>query len=811
MGTIVAVDSVVYNLAGDEINRPNYLQGLVVQNVLSGTKTTMGDSISAGMLHGPAIQLKNFYRWARNPDNYDQVGMPTGALQVHGTIDPVDVIPYIPTAPGGSVWAEQAFVEDANIQYWAEQWILVNQPADYDTDWTVDYDEDTQEIAIVFEDSSAVIVPVPDYFPNSQYLYTYYTEVTESDVGPTVTGDVVVLAPADSFPDTTGWTLLSTDPGPPIEKIYQRQTSFNDTDGIGTLTETMHTFENGADRSYRIDTQKTIYRDYSNTKIWIYEIGSGIAGLDALITDGASYGEFFPFIPFRLNTKFISSTYLPDVYVQVKKAFKKATGGKFDKLIEQLSDNEHLGDIDNGYVTFGVSLNVLENKCRRYIYTFFELLQQSQAADAPEQYAAYQAGSAAYETALAAWEAWRENPVGPEPPRPVVPSMPSQVIRIAGTGAINSKYDIRISWKYVKEFSGTGLGKVDAKVGDLWLVHSGTDQFYKTVTMSGRDGPRSISVLDQECHHMRVYWQRTADSYTYLDVVGAVFKNYVYQSHFVEINTKKALADTEESGFIIPLHYETWRQTPLAASSQMATACCFAVFNCYVVKKTKWYESGIFKILLVVVIAVVSVAFTGGAGLGLLGTNFAVGASLGLTGLTAAIAGAVVNALAALVLATLLQMVTQNLGIIGSVLSAFVMILAGQVMSSFNTGSLAINWGDLLRVDNLLKLTDSLGQGYANMLNQDTLDLQQEAQDYAQKYKADSEKIQQAYLKEFGYGGDVIDPTMFTRAVGSDLVAESSDTFLTRTLMTGSDIAGMSQDLLYGFSEYSLKLPDAFT
>ncbi|TJX55721.1 MAG: hypothetical protein E5W21_16275, partial [Mesorhizobium sp.] len=191
MGTIVAVDSVVYNLAGDEVDRPDYMQSLVVRNVLSGTKETMGDTINAGLMHGPAIQLRNFYRWANTPENYDQVGMPTGALEIRGTIDPVLVIPYIPTTPGLAVWAESAFVDDANIKYWAERWLLVNQPDDYDTAWTVDYDPDTAEMTIVFPDDSSVIVSVPDYEPNGQYLYAYFTEVLEDDVGPTITGDVV--------------------------------------------------------------------------------------------------------------------------------------------------------------------------------------------------------------------------------------------------------------------------------------------------------------------------------------------------------------------------------------------------------------------------------------------------------------------------------------------------------------------------------------------------------------------------------------------------------------------------------------------
>ena len=278
----------------------------------------------------------------------------------------------------------------------------------------------------------------------------------------------------------------------------------------------------------------------------------------------------------------------------------------------------------------------------------------------------------------------------------------------------------------------------------------------------------------------------------------------------VQITAKDALDDADESGFIVPLHYDTWREMSLVDSTQMATACCYAVFNCYEVRKRKWYESGIFRILLAILIAIVSVVLTGGAGAGLLGAHMTLGTSMGFTGMTAAIVGSVANAFAALVLTTLLEKVAGNLGFLGTIISAVMMFAVGQVSALFQGFGSGLDFSSLFRIDNLIKLTSSVMGGMSNQLNLDTMSLQTEMEDYLKAASRESENIRQAYFAEFGYGNGQIDPLMFVDSTPA-IMAESSSTFLTRTLMTGSELAEMSRELLYNFPEYTLTLPKAFS
>lgn len=813
MGYEIAVGSVVYNLAGEEENRPSYLKSLVIRNVLDNSKRGIGEAIINGHLNGPGIKLRSFYRWASNPDNYDEVGMPTGSIELHNGLDPNVVADGIPAPAGKSIWVQTATLGYAKIRYWAEQFILENIPALYETNWVVEQNSwDTSTYTLTFEGGGSTTINTSTYDQNARYIYAYYSEVTEDYEGPIVTGSTVNLSSGDSFPSTTGWVFSSEDPGPPQHTIYTKNTATaGPSAGTTAVTvETMHWYEeSNGNRSYRIDTQEFIYRDFSPLQLFIYKIGSGVTELDNLVSAGPDYGGFFPFLPIRIENEFLSDTNYPDAYTQVKKAYRKATDGNLSKLIEQLEDNDDLADIDNAYITFGVSLNVLENTCRKYLYRFFEKLQASQAGG-PNIYQQYLTDTAGQQAIAAAWKNWREtyhplyNNVA-EPERPAFSALPDNSIRISGTGTLNSKYDVRLNWAFINAGSGTGLAKPGAKKDELWFEYIGSDEVTQLAF-------QTYSQIDRTTAYdkVRLYWQVDENSYTYLEIIGAVYRNYVYGTHAVEIGTKEALEDPEDSGFIVPIHYETWEEMGLIESTQMSTASIFIVFNSYVIRKKKWYESGLFRIFVVIVIAIVTAVFAP-AGVGLLGAHVAVGTALGFSGLTAAIVGSIANALAAMILFTMIEKVTGGLGPLGQIIAAVLLVVVGQVASSFHaTGTLAINWGDLLRADSLLRLTGAIGDGVAGALRGDILEMQTDWMDYQKQAGRESRLIQQAYLNEFGYGNGFIDPLMFVDS-STAYLAESSDTFLTRTLMTGSEIAEMSRELLYNFPEFSLKLPDAFT
>jgi hypothetical protein len=819
MATKVYVDSVVYNLAGEEANRPDFLKSLVVRNVLSGSDDSMAETLQNGYFNGPGIDLRRFYNWAKNPANYNQVGLPSGKLEIHGSIDSSSVAAQIPHGVDEEIWVQVSKVGYADILYWAEQWVLENYPEEAGTAWTVDHTVTAGTMTITLEDTSTHSVPVIGFNENGRYVYSYYVIVKPGEEGTLFTGDTTVISDPVDFPDTTDWDLLSTDAGPPVHRIYEKRTRVTDEPGkFKVLIETMHQFQDDVadEYSYRIDTQTNVEKEYGETLLFIYEIGSGNAVLDAIVSNTVEYGEFFPFIPIRLENEFLSTSYFPTAFAQTAKAYKKATGQKISKLIADLEDNDKLEDIDHAFVTFGVSLNTLESASKKYLFRLFEMLQLAQVGG-PSAYSTWKTMLAGQQTIADEWVAWKERQDSPanesdayeeEPTRPGFDSLPTNQLLISGTGALNSRYDVRLEWVFVEDGSGTGLGKSGAKKGDLWIEYLGEDDVASLIYSATSN---NSTPLPGQIEKIRLYWQNGNSTYKFLDIVGAVHRNFVYGDNEIRITAKEALDDTDESGFIVPLHYDTWRALSLKDVTQMATACVFIQFNCYKLVKLKWYQTGVFKILAVIAVAIASVVFTGGAGIGILGTHLSVGSSLGFTGLSAAIVGSVANALAALVLITVIEQVTKDLGVLGSILSTLLMFVIGQVGAAFqNTGTLSFNWGDLLKADNLMKLTNAVGQGVSSFLNDDTMKINRDWLDYSKKMEMETKKIQQAYFEEFGYGAGVIDPFMLVDSSNGP-IAESSATFLTRTLMTGSEIADMSHELLYNFPEYSLKLQNAFS
>lgn len=496
----------------------------------------------------------------------------------------------------------------------------------------------------------------------------------------------------------------------------------------------------------------------------LYKYGTGRPQLDTMIAAATGAGsDYFPSIPVRRFNQFLSASYKPTAFAQATKAYKRALGGaKLSDLVAVLADNANLGDIDHAFVVFAVPLNTTNNYAKEYLYRLFESLMLEQ------------------EGGIGGYDAWV-----------AAGSSTSSAARNTLKVQDALGYTILMTWRYMVKVTGIGLGKPGAQVGEFWFQKNGT-----------------IAIGDR----IRLYWQISPTEFAYMAVIGLHHKNEVVPGNYVETGEFGALDDTEVSSFLVPINHSIWRSMGLLATAEMAQECVYLVLNCISTRKLQWYENSAFGFILIIVIAVGVAIFTGGTGIGLLGASLTLGTSLGFTGMTAAIIGSIVNALAAMVLVSLLDPVLQNaFGSLGPVVSAIIIFAISAAAGSFtSTGSITINWGDLLRADNLLAMTSALGQGVSNQINADTLKLQQSGLDYQENAQLEINKIQQAFFDEFGYGAGVIDPMMLVDAPKGP-IAESSSTFLTRTLMTGSEIAEMSRQLLYEFPAYSLKLPDAFT
>ncbi len=731
MAEEVAVDSTVYNLAGDEDKRPNYLQALVFRNMISNTKESVASSLINGHIRGPGIALRSFFRWADS--NYGLIGMPTGNLAASLGVSNTVLNANIPPPALETVTVTSSSVGPADFTIWAEQWLLLNHPSEWGTAYTVEIDFNTSVIKITTVGAVVYTFSPTDFNSTATYIYAYYT--------------------------------MSVTLG---------------------------------------------------QRLFIYRIGSGNPALDAAVAPIATYGKFFPYIPLRLKNQFLSTTYQPDKYTLAKKAFKKATGGDLKEVIDNIASNPSISDIDYAYTVFGVSMNVKDNSAKKYIYNFMTKLMNSQIGTRSyyTDWLCYAAGATSAATALALWNAAQSNPASslyktPPPSATFVNTFPRSANSLKVTDGDN--LDMRLLWTYISTGGGTGLGKPDAKVGDLWFVKdTDSDAFVNSMT-GGSSNP------DAEYRsRIRLLWQRTATTYEWVTIVGLSHYNYIYKTYAVKNRASRsynyvATGDKpKDSGFIIPLHYGTFIELPLTDSTQMSTACVFLVFNAYVAKSIPWWQSGIFQILLIVVIAIAAAVFTGGAGLGILGTNLALGTSLGFTGVTAAIVGSVANALAAVALTSLIGFFATSIfgDEIGAVVTAVLSFVIMNGLTSFNTTG-AFNLTDLFKVDTLMMLLDATGNAYTAMVSADIKAMEADLKEYVAQAGETLDNIKEQYYSEFGYGIGYFSPIELTS--DKRIMVESGDTFLTRTLMTGSDIAELTLSVVNDFGNLSLTLPKVYS
>ena len=814
------VSSVVYNMAGDELKRPNYLKTTVLSSVLNG-RPSISDDIVGSYLEGPGMRFRSFYKWADRTDYNDVIGLVTGTILTGNNLDQEVLTDELPVSPGSTANLQTARIAEADYNFWADQWVSENFPERLTSLYESDFNEELNEITITWVDESTDSFTPVNYDPQGAYLYAVYTELTGEEVMPVEEGDVEELDPLDPWPDTTGWTEISEDTEDDVTTtVWERETYMGqapDRDATYTLKETMTWRENNVtgDREYQIDTQITYHNARSPMKVFIYKYGDGNSVLDAMFAPSDALGSFYPFIPFRLDNQFVSETYLPDVYEQAKKGYKKATTGKFDEMIENLEDNEDLGDIDYAYCVFGVSLNVLENASRKYVYRFFREIMDDFPVGGGG-YSAWQAAWAAADASVQAWMTWSaaQSDEGdplfgtPEPARLPYPQMPSNSIRVSSGSNPVMNYDMTISWSTIEETTGTGLLKPDAKRDELWFT-IGTTQNYEETVWGEDDGVwQPIPGNNISNDDITLNWQVTLTTWRRLRIVGLKHRNLIYGGKSVDISAKEALEDVEESGFIIPLHDGVFRSMGLKDGTQMTTACSFMVFNCYQVVKKKWYQTGIFQIIVIIIIIVISV-YTGGAGAagagGLLGTNAAVGAALGLAGTAALVVGAIANAIAAMLL---MKVITAGATALfgekwGAIIGAIASIIALQVGTAMASGqTMAQGFANMARAENILKLMNAAGQGYQGYVQASMADMAKEAEKVMEDYKRETREIQKAWMENIGVGRGIIDPLEITGVFG--VTMESIDAFLQRTLMTGSDVADMSLSMITNFVDMTL-------
>lgn len=757
----VYTDSQAYNLAGDISDHPNFLKAAVVKYVMMDQPDiSFGRSLVGALANSTVIGDSRLYR--HNTTTYPY-RMKPAQISRNVLINPTVLYPQMRTLlaldPATKLSIVAAEVDGVDPFYFAEAWIQTNAPAMADDAWTATFVKLTNTVLIKREGLADVSFAAPS--------------------------DLIWVAGADDR-----------------RLLYVAYQTF-------------------------VQDAVTLLYTYAAAQLYTYCMNSGNAALDALDGTDMTLTEFFPVIPVMQENAYADAPIHAAEFDVVKKAYRQLSGAKISKLIAKLEENSDASsNLRSIYLVKGVSLNTTDKYGKRYILKFFRhinslaptppnaLLDNVAAVEAHYR-STWGTRSSFLNTYLSPFYGallpdWTTSLVGPK----------QTEITLSSDKA--DAYKVRLAWSGVYET--THVGNFERQINPVSgkFAKVGAIQFKAGAKTKGAILALAASVkaggsikATSDGNTLAIYEQVSEFSFTRLLVEGLSHDNYVYGTKSVR-NTPKLALDEEEadtSSFIIPLHYPTWKSFSLSDRAQLSYSTSYLVFNSVKIVKIKWYQTGIFKIIFSIAAIALSV-FTAGGSLaisgGILGANVAIGTALGASVATAAVVGAVANYIAAMVLTQLISWgATKLLGEkLGAILGALISFVALSYAGQFGAhGNFNVDWASMMRVENIMGLTNSVTGAYQQWLMADTASIYDEMALTEKEYKAETKAIEAAAKEILGGTSGEIDPMMFTDA--TEYFGESRRSFLSRTLLTGSDISAISIAMIEDFVSMSLELPKA--
>lgn len=765
----IYVSSVAYPLGEDDgPNKRDFLKYTVLNTVMQG-QHSVGEAITQGYLRGQGMSLRNSFKYAL--DKYSN-GVPTSQAKFLDQPDQEELVGILEGLhPGYDINVLTLVVGTADHEWFAEKYLAEEHgydrtsglfdrpPAGVDANASIAYDlEPNGLIRILLMNSSNGATKVIDFRPTdyvamSDMVHCAYEGVQVFDSGVTTTVRPKNPGEIDSITTVVVETV----------RAGEVQTK--------TTRTTVDVDETGPNATVKVSVVTEVR---TRPQYFLYRIGKGTYPvIDAWVQEAGFAAPYYPAIPLRVNNVDMCAENKQDTELyKTSKKFLDRVGIDIDEMAESLNDNESIDDIDFAFVTFGVQLNVKSQEGKRYLFEFFQYLRGITSPGTTKQThsnwkLAYAAGNQSTPPAINAVQVYSEK-----------------------NRADN--HDIKLQWDYIDTTLKTGLVFPNAKIGDVDIVMSGTREEF------------SFRNLDLTLDSSKLYARRQVDANTYeeLEISGLYYENFIYKGKSVSISAYDAFHDPDEEGFIVPLNQQIIRQMSLRDVTDLAYHCCHMVLNCYKVVKKKWYQSGFFKIIMVIVAIVITVVSWGSAAP-------AAGSLIGIVfgGMIAAggimlILAATLYVLAMMILMQILTKVSTQLfgekwGAVFAAVAAFVIGNWGNLANIATTGFTATQ---------IIQAGTALLNAYGGYVQGELKDVYKDITKLQDEFEKKFNELEDMMEKMLGTNTDLIDIQGMTDAT-YQMYFEPMDQFLARTLLTGNDIAELTNGQVTEFSALGLRLP----
>jgi len=225
----------------------------------------------------------------------------------------------------------------------------------------------------------------------------------------------------------------------------------------------------------------------------------------------------------------------------------------------------------------------------------------------------------------------------------------------------------------------------------------------------------------------------------------------------------------------------------LIKRTQLAQECIYLVFNCYVKVKQKWYQTGVFKIILAIVLILV-IIFTWGTATPAATAVWGAATLATSIGITIAMANLIMSFVIGYLVSYLLGKWSAGFeSVFGKKWAAVVIAVISIVATAYSGGGFANSGSWLKTAVQIMDIASQLFSAYAKGAS---LELKDEYDAFMDRAKEDRELLDKLSSEFFGEG-DLVSVDYLLQ-LQKTLREDSPTIFLARTMMTGSDIVDIT-------------------
>lgn len=485
-----------------------------------------------------------------------------------------------------------------------------------------------------------------------------------------------------------------------------------------------------------------------------YEYGSEtIPELDDLFQLTEAAGEFYPRVYARLNTDNLSMIPKTDPKYKDSVRMGKVLGIEWKGWVEGVhegiedADGVSTSEVKQAFMMVGAPMNTEDPVLAEYLFRYFHKSYNEM------------------ETPLI---------TGLEYQDPELDLKSGLYLEIA-----DKVYTQTLTYEFL------GLKRVTGTIGDVGIYST---DYIPNVLLGNRKGVMGgVLGKPNKCHIYR--WQDTVGSYLEIQVFSA--------STAHRFNGGSSYQNGKDDALIIPLDRSALPKMNQKEKEILFAKCMHMFINVLKTVKEKWYQTGIFKIVMLIIVVIISVV-TYGAGAGPAWTAYGA--------IMAAVTAVAISVAISLVI-KIVAKVLVGLGVDSKIFAVIAVIIAIIAIATGNGGSV----GDILNTsaDVLLQVSNAAFALAGSMSNMELMETVKQMDVFQAQAASKMEMLDKA--REMLETGTVpIDLEVLMGDLRSKVMinlGESADTFLTRTIGL-SNVGTLAFDMVSEYVDTKLILPD---